>query len=128
MLSIIGRDGLETKFRITTKNDLTNKQHDLVSKSSMKFEVADSSGLETSELTGLIGHSIVPGRYSIDEEGFIHVGGKSIDARVEWNHNEYCHHIRSMDLVRLFLGNGIDKYSVASEFQHPRIIETQNPK
>merc|ERR1739848_733799 len=86
----------------------------------MKFEVADTAGLEGSELTGLIGHSIVPGRYSIDEEGFIHVDGKSIDARVEWNHNEYCHHIRSMDLVRLFLGNGIDKYSVASEFEHPK--------
>lgn len=100
---------METKFHISIKNG----------KDSMKFEILDSRGLAGVALTGLIGHSILPEDYSIDKEGVIHVGGVLINAKVEWNEHELCHHIPS-NLVHIFLGHSVPEYRVEEEFGRMR--------
>ena len=96
----------------------------------MKFEIMDSQGLAGIPLTGLIGHSILPNDYSIDKEGVIHVGGELIDAKIEWNEHEMCHHIRS-ELVHLFLGHYVSDYRVTGQFARPVVAgleEDVSPK
>ena len=97
----------------------------------MKFEILDSQGLAGEELTGLIGHSILPNDYSIDKDGTIHVGGQLIDATVSWDQHEMCHHIKS-DLVPLFLGHTVSAYRVVDQFDRLRpkatLEEDQTPK
>ena len=89
----------------------------------MKFEILDSEGLAGEQLTGLIGHSILPHDYSIDKSGKIHVGGKLIDATVSWDEHEMCHHIRS-DLVPLFLGHSVSDYRVVDQFDRLQPVAT----
>merc|ERR1712020_143578 len=62
VVTIPGRNSYETKFHVSIKNG----------KNSMKFEILDSQGLAGEQLTGVIGHSILPNEYSIDKNGIIH--------------------------------------------------------
>ena len=95
----------------------------------MKFEILDSKGLAGVPLTGLIGHAILPNDYSIDKNGKIHVGGELIDAKVEWNEHELCHHIQP-ELVPLFLGHQVADYRVDERFDRmrPILLENASPK
>merc|ERR1712176_897943 len=105
--------GMETKFHVSIKNG----------KDSMKFEILDSQGLAGAKLTGLVGHAILPEDYSIDKDGIIHVGGQLIDAKVEYNEHEMCHHI-TKELVPLFLGHGVRDYRVESEYASIQPVAT----
>ena len=89
----------------------------------MKFEILDSQGLAGIQLSGLVGHAILPNDYSIDENGIIHVGGELIDAKVEWNRHELCHHIKA-ELVHLFLGHSVSDYRVVDQFDRLRPMAT----
>ena len=98
--------GHEIRFHVSIKNG----------KDSMRFEILDSSGLSTTELTGIIGQSILPHDYTVDEEGNIHIEDRVIsNTQVEWNEHEFCRHI-SNRAVPVFLGHKVDEYHVTHKF------------
>ena len=82
----------------------------------MRFEILDSSGLSTTQLTGIIGQSILPYDYTVDENGNIHIDDRTIsNAELECNEHEYCRHISKM-AVPIFLGHMINEFHVSHKF------------
>ena len=98
--------GHAIRFHVSIKNG----------KDSMRFEILDSSGLSTTQLTGIIGQSILPHDYTIDAEGNIHIEDRVIsNTQLEWNEHEYCRHI-STYAVPVFLGHKVVEYRVDHKF------------
>ena len=56
-VTIPGANGYEIKFHISVKNG----------KDSMRFEIIDAKGLSTENLGGIIGESILPSEYTVDQ-------------------------------------------------------------
>ena len=108
---------METKFHVSIKNG----------KNSMKFEIVDSRGLAGAKLTGIIGHSILPNDYQIDSDGVIHVGGRLVNAKAEWNEHELCHNI-GPELVPVFLGHNVVDYELENKFDRFRPALLQQEK
>merc|ERR1712130_116842 len=113
-------DLFDTQFHISVKNR----------KNSLKFEIIDSRGLRNAPLDGIIGHSILPNDYSIDNEGFVIVGKQKLQSRAEWKEHEMCHLI-SGEAVRAFLGHNVEHYRVRdkfSRFPSGGLVEDISPK
>jgi hypothetical protein len=117
--------GHNIRFHVSIKNG----------KDSMRFEILDSSGLSTTDLTGIIGQSILPQDYTIDENGDIHIGGRMItNTHVEWNDHDMCRTI-SNSAVSDFLGHKLSEYHVMNKFdifkpkwQTANLVENSGPK
>ena len=99
----------------------------------MRFEILDSSGLSTTDLSGIIGQSILPQDYTIDENGDIHIGGRVI-TNTKWNDHDMCRTI-SNSAVSDFLGHKLSEYHVMKKFdifkpkwQTANLVENSIPK
>ena len=79
-------------------------------KESLKFEVLNSAGF-SSNLSGLIGKSIRPRDYTI-QDGVITIDGKTIEGgKRTWIDHSYCYLLVGSD-VNTFLGLSLEDFAV----------------
>lgn len=117
--------GHNIRFHVSIKNG----------KDSMRFEILESSGLSTTDLSGIIGQSILPHDYTIDQTGSIHIRNRIIsNANVEWNEHDLCQKIANSE-VSTFLGHEVAEYHVTQKFeifkptwQTANLVENASPK
>ena len=81
------------------------------SKGSLRFELTNSHGI-SSTVEGLLGHSIRPADYHIDQNGVITVEGRTIQGATRtWMDHDYCHVLTGAD-VFTFLGKTMNDFIV----------------
>jgi hypothetical protein len=102
-------------------------------KTAARFEVVNSKGLPTENITGVIGEALMPKDYVIDQNGNIQVGEHLItSATVEFLEHDKCHKIPYKD-VNLFYKRPLADYELKGKFvtktdAFGRIIVDESPK
>jgi len=102
----------------------------------MRFEILDSSGLSTTDLSGIIGQSILPHDYTITELGNLQIGNRIIsNSDLAWDKGEMCQKLTSTSAVEQFLGHKVSDYHVTNKFdifnpkwQTANLVENASPK
>ena len=101
------------------------------SKESLKIETVSTAGLSRKP-DGLLGVSIRPHEYHIDENGVISVGETKITNAVrKWAQHAYCHVLTRND-VEKFLGHSVKSYVAPGLFatnkKYAQMIFDDSPK
>jgi len=84
------------------------------------------------EIDGLLGFSIRPHDYKIENGEIIVENSRTIEGAVRtWMEHTYCHVLEAKD-VEVFLGTSPDKYAVPDLFNkfstYAKLLELVNPK
>merc|ERR1711970_60806 len=106
-ITLPGANGYEIKFHVSIKNG----------KESMRFEIIDAKGLSTNNLGGIIGESIIPSEYEVDQDGNIHIESRLVPAyETAWDASNNCVVLATDSAITTFMGHRISSYRVKKPF------------
>ena len=100
----------------------------------MRFEIIDSKGLSRHTLAGIIGESIIPAEYEIDQDGNIHIESRIVPAQeTAWDSSNNCVVLTTTNAINIFMGHAVKAFRVKQPFEmfNPvwlRLHETTSPK
>merc|ERR1711935_740956 len=103
----------DTYIQTVSNNEFSKKN----GKESMRFEIIDAKGLSTTNLGGIIGESVIPSEYQVDQDGNIHIESRLVPAyETAWDASNNCIVLATDSAITTFMGHHVSAYRVKKPF------------